>query len=263
MPLKQLIYADPKQGKTLYVLSMAAGGALAYADDEYALDWYLEPHPDETVTPFSATNKEVLTTTIRPHIRKLLGLPDTPLPVVYWLQTQEIAKLKNFIAAAAARSFIFGIGIDSLSVVWDLASDTVEEAPEKSGGLAWKEAKRIMRRFQYALLGSKKHYVCTSHRQISYTAQMVITGSGPWVEKKTPHWLDLIGRMEYIKGKPPTLEVMGERSGGLLPLGTKVEAPTWDKVFHLFGGTVPAGRDIPLDATEVEYRNKTAATRMA
>lgn len=273
MALKQLPYGTFKSGKSIYVLSLAVyltkfSKALALADTEYAHDWYLMPHPlADKLPPFSTKSKLVVTATFRPPLLKLFGIdPESDpatWPVVYWLRSQDLGQITGFIIASGKHASVGGIGIDSLSVIWDLASDTVEDAPDRSGGLAWKEAKKLMRRFQYDLLSTELHYICTSHQQISYNAQMMITGEGPWTEKKVPHWLDLIGRLEFNEQKGyPIMTVTGERSSGLLKRKDRIEAPTFEKVLNLFAGNVPERSGISLDADEIEYRNRDTVSKL-
>ncbi len=271
MALKQLIYGTYKSGKSIFSLSMTAylagqaAPAIALADDEYAHDWYLDPLDDPAIPPFSVKSTRVKTATIKPHVKQLLGIPASVVPIIYWIRTNELGTIRDFVTAAGSHPLVGGIVIDSISVLWDLASDTVEDSAANSGGLAWKQAKKLMRRFQYALLETEKHYICTSHQQLSYNAQMVITGEGPWTEKKVPHWLDFIARMEPARvgaeKSAPTLTVTGERSGGLIKRGHKFENPSFRDVLEAFKGVVPAREGIVLDATEIEYRNKNTVNK--
>lgn len=241
-------------------MTLSKFGSVAVADAEYAYDWYLDPHPNkDTIPPFSEKSELVETCTLRPHIKELLGFPQADWPIIYWIKTQELAVIQNFVNAAGNKNFVDGIIVDSLSVLWDLASDTVQDAAAKSGGLAWTEAKKLMRRFQYCLLRTQKNYICTSHLRLSYNAQMIITGQGPWTEKKVPHWLDFIGRMSFEDNAPaPVLTVTGERSGGLLKRGTEIKDPSFSKLVVAFGGSLPERTELVLKADEVEYRNANA-----
>lgn len=251
MALKQLITGETGVGKSIYTLSMAALGDIAIADVEYAYDWY--------VTPIASTGegKKVIKCHINEDVKALAGI--TGEPIVHLLQSQDIGLVQRFITASATLDNLVGIGVDGGSVVWDMASDLVDES--MVGGLKWNDAKRFMRRFTYDALKTQKHYILTTHLQTLYDKNMKIIGEKPWVEKKTPHWVDFGGKLvRTAEENVPSLVVFKERSAGRVKMGTTILSPTVSKVLQLFKN-IP----IPLGVRElddVEYRSGAAVSAL-
>lgn len=261
MALKCLNYGEQGSWKSCFALSMAAGGPIAIADTEFAYDWYIAPHP----SPRPLSNKEWQMVTLREEAKALFGIPLERTPDLYLLQSQELGKVQEFLETFGSVPEIFGLAVDSMSVLWDMASDVaydLQDANPKLGGLAWEPPKRSMRRFQYALLRSRKHYVVTAHLQQKLNKEMAVIGEGPWTEKKVPHWLDVIIKHEKMAGNKVKLTVEKERSLKRVEKGDVVEPPTFMRVVEMLGGVPPVNEGVVVGEVEsVEKANKNTVMR--
>jgi len=216
-------------------------------DTEFAYDWYLDK-TDESKTSY----------VIKPHICKLLGITRSPATVLC-VQTQDINVVKGFFFAAGQRPDVVGVVHDTITVNWDLLSDSADDS--LPGGLKWAGPKKVMRRLQYQILAAQKHYVCCAPTAIVYDKDMNVVGSGPHLEspKQTAmqRWFDFIGEVKRSETQPvPTMTVRKERSGGVVGLGQVIEAPTFAKLLALLGEGPHV--DLTVEAGEMETAARVA-----
>jgi hypothetical protein len=118
-----------------------------------------------------------------------------------------------------------------------------------------------MRRFTYDALKTQKHYIITTHLQTLYDKTMKIVGEKPWIEKKTPHWVDFVGKMvRTIDENSPSMVVFKERSAGRVQMGQTISSPTVRRVLELFKAIPPPLGVRELD--DVEYRSGAAVSAL-
>jgi len=216
---------------------------MAVADTEFAWHNYVMPHPS---VPKRFTPK--------PHVKIMLGVPEADWPEIALLQSNDQIRIKKFLEAAKDDPRIVTLGLDSASVLWDLASSTVE------GRQDWGRAKQPLRALQYLALGSGKHYIFTAHLNPLFNDDMTKKiGEFPWSEKKDPHWADYELKLEFGPGmKAPRAIVIGERSGGRFRPGTVLKDCNFPSLLAIVGdaGDIQAGA--ALDADEATYRAQVA-----
>lgn len=239
--LRVLASGKFKSGKTLLVLSAAALGKLAVVDTEFVYHMYLQPHPNGNPKQFTPI----------PRVKALLGIVGDP--VVVWTQTQDIGQATTFLEAAAGDAETVSIGLDSISVIWDLLTAQVEQRGD------WGKVKRPLRDLQYVALNSRKHYIFTAHRHALFNKEMTQqTGEFPWSDKQDPHWALVSLKMEFLPGMSrPQAIIEGEASAGLFKIGEPLKVPTMAYLIEQFGH-VPQLRGTALSVKEQDYRAQAA-----
>jgi len=239
MGLKVLVSSKPKSGKTLFTLSAAALGPMAVVDTEFSYHLY--------TTEGNEPN-------LRHPIERVAKLLDIPVDSkIYTLQTANPASVKKFLAEYAARPDIVTLALDSMSVVWDQLTSTVQ------GRQDWPAVKRPLRQLQYLALSSGKHYIFTAHRNNLYSEDMTKKiGEFPWSDKKDPHWADLILELKFPQGASrPDACVEGERSAGILKVGMTLRNPTFPELAKLLGQIPEMKNAEMLSPDELDYRTNT------
>jgi hypothetical protein len=246
-----LVCGPEGTGKSLFLLSAAKIGPLAVADTEFGMHNYLIPHPSGAEKRF---------TLIEPA-KKLLGIPLDQHPVIAWVQTNDLAKVKSFMQAASKDPEIVTLGVDSASILWDIASSAVTGAKERN---EWNHVKQPLRMLQYLILASGKHYIFTAHLNKQFNENMTeVIGELPWSEKKDVHWGDLNLKLTFAGGATqPQGIVLKERSSGRVKKGSVIPNVSMETVLKLFGQQ-PKIVGTPLDPAEVAYRVDVAARREA
>lgn len=298
MGLKTIEVAPFKMGKTVLALSSAQVGGVGYIDNEYHARPYLEKHPtlkSGGEFPFhepmkTRTNLGMCQT--NPAIATAFGTMNP----VFLVETMDFGAQMAALSAFADSKEVKTIVIDSGSVVWDLLGDIADSIHEESaaknaargrdvgstmGRLAWNKPKKYNRRFFYACLRSGKHIIVTAHMQEEWKegadGKLVLAGVRPWLEKKSPHWADLIvevampkAQLDTTTGKQippvPSIKIMGENLGGgpdgTLTKGKVLTNPTFATLIELtkLGETNPM---LALTEDELDYRNRNAVEKVA
>jgi hypothetical protein len=232
-------------GKSALVLSAAKLGPMAIVDTEFGMHNYL--------VPLEGVAKRF--TLIEP-MKKLLGIPVEQSPSIAWLQSNDLTQVRAFLEAATKDESVVTIGMDSVSILWDIASSTVD------GRQDWNKAKQPLRMMQYLILASKKNYIFTAHLNKQFNEDMTkVVGEFPWSEKKDPHWGDLNLKMIFPAGDPaPSGIVLKERSAGRVKKGEIIRGVTLEKIFKLFGQQASIV-GTPLDPVEAAYRADAAGRK--
>ena len=251
--LKILLESKQKSGKTCFMLSACRLGPMAVADTEFAWHNYVMKHPEWK--PESGSTAKRFTP--RPHVKKMLGIPAEEWPVIALLQSNDQLKIKAFLLKAAKDPKTLTLGLDSASVLWDLASATVE------GRQDWGRAKQPLRALQYLAMGSGKHYMFSAHLNPLFNDDMTKKiGEFPWSEKKDPHWADYELKLTFgPKMETPQVMIIGERSGGRFKPGSmlkKCDFPTFLKMIYPDGEEPEEMEGECLDGDEVIYRTQVA-----
>lgn len=244
--MRILVTGTEGTGKSLFLLSAAKLGPLAIADTEFGMHNYLIPHPSGEAKRF---------TLIEP-VKKIFGIPTEIDPVIAWIQTNDLTQVRAFMTAASKEPSFVTLGIDSASILWDIASSTVD------GRQDWNKAKQPLRMLQYLVLASGKNYIFTAHLNKAFNEDMTkVVGEFPWSEKKDPHWGDLNLKMTFpVSGDKPVAIVLKERSAGRIKRGATISDPTLEKIFKIFGQQ-PKIVGTPLDPVEAAYRADAAGRR--
>lgn len=250
--LKVLLESKQKSGKTCFILSACHLGPLAVADTEFAWHNYVMVHP--TINGTDGSKKRY---TPRPHVKTMLGVTPDSWPVIALLQSNDLGRIRSFLQAAAADPEIQTLGLDSASVLWDIASSTVE------GRQDWGKAKQPLRALQRITMASGKHYLFTAHLNPLFNEDMTKKiGEFPWSEKKDPHWADYELKLEFGPGmKAPRAIVIGERSGGRFRPGTVLKDCNFPSLLSLVGGDEGKKTELAgevLSAEEETYRARIA-----
>lgn len=252
MGLKMITFAPYKSGKTVFGLTMAELGPIGIVDTEQRIQWYTTPHPSVKPAAFPYDKPRAL----RPD---LAFFPQNSY-VVHLVETMEIAVAGRAIEAWTKDPDIFGVTLDSGSILWDLLQDTRDESDPKTAMLSWTPVKRTNRRLFYALMSGGKHVVVSSHSQDVYKKvgrELTVTGVRPWLEKKSPHWCDLVLEFAFPDGAAaPGCRVAGEGIGGAggLTKGKIIGDPTFKKILDKI---VYIPQQAPLvDPDELEHRNR-------
>lgn len=297
--MKQINFAGFKQGKTVLGLSAVEIGAVGYCDNEYHARPYLEPHasvrPGEF--PFNMpmqTRSDLGMCQSNPVIAAAFASRHP----IFLIESMEFDEVMGATEAFAADPRIITIVYDSGSVIWDLIGDLADEANEESarkneartgvyeskiGRLAWSKPKKYLRRMFYAQMRSQKHIYITSHVQEVFKegndGKLQLVGVKPWMEKKSPHFADLIteAMMPEVKTDPitgkrtiplPRIKVVGENLGGgpgnCFAKGTIIENPTFARLIAMNAGPgAPASPVVVPNMEELLHRNKAGVEREA
>jgi len=226
-------------GKSILMLSAAKLGGLAIADTEFGAHNYLTPHP----------NGEAKRFTLIPRVKKMLGIDEAVHPLIAWIQSNDLTQIRSFMEAAAKDERFMTLGLDSASILWDIASSAVKGGEDRN---EWNRVKQPLRMLQYLVLASKKHYIFTTHMNKAFNEDMTkVVGEFPWSEKKDPHWGDLNVKM-IMSPTGPKAVVLKERSAGILKKGDIIDKPSLEKFLTLWGQGEIIGT--PLDPVEAAYR---------
>jgi hypothetical protein len=253
--LKTIGFASYKSGKTVFGLTMAEVGNIGVVDTESRVQWYTIPHPNKTKEVMFPYNNPRL---LRPDLH---FLPKTE-NIIYLVETMELGVAGKAIQEFSKNNAIVGMSIDSGSILWDELQATRDDSDPKMSMLSWTPIKRTNRRLLYAMTSGNKHVFLSAHAQVMMKkvgSELVETGIKPWLEKKTPHWADIVLEFNYPDDAPyPAFRVAGEGIGGAggLTRGKIVEDPTFKKLLDRITYTIP---DEPESQTpdEIEYRNRT------
>lgn len=248
MGLKTIAYGLQAAGKTAFAVTMAEVGNIGVIDSEERWQWYTEPHP--TVAPRKPSEAAIKAGApadvyANPRIirrdKKWLPKSDN---VIWLVQTMDPMLAWTCSKIWANDPSIVGQVRDSASVLWDMLQDTRETVSangKELGGLSWAPVKKVDRRMIYTLIESGQHFILNAHKQEIMDKEMHVIGSKPWVEKRSPHWVDLI--LQFARGsedKVPKCRIEEEKIlGGLndaLAKGTVVMGPTFKQILELAGG---------------------------
>lgn len=263
MGLRVIVSAPYKHGKTVLGVTVAELGPIGVLDSESRWQHFTAPHPSISPSKFPFDSPRAIRTDngmceTNPVLRASLSRAS----VAYVVQTKDIGEAGRAVAEFTGHPDITGIVIDSGSVYWDLFQDTRDDSDPKTAMLSWTPIKRYLKRFHYALDFGGKHVLETAHVQDiikKVGSEFIKAGERPWLEKKTPHWADLVGTLDYPENAPfPTFIVTGEGIGGSggLRRGARVENPTFAKLVAMAGSaaaTAPIRPELPPE--EVTYRN--------
>ena len=278
MGLKVIADGEFGAGKTGFAVSANEVGPMGAVDTEQRWQWYTTPHP--TVKPRIEPPKEMLATLTggnpaaeqfwRDIYRIAYGLPrqvrqdKTWLPksehVIWLVQTMDPILSWNVTRVWALDPEIVTLVKDSASVLWDILQDSkpvkLNEAGEDTlGGLGWTPVKRTDRRSTYTLLKSGKNWILTAHIQDKMNKKMEIIARVPWLEKKNPHWSDIIIRFHNDVDWPaPKAEVVKEKVlGGVegkLKVGSKAEGLTFKRLLMAAGAELATAAPPLMDTME-------------
>lgn len=226
-------------GKSTLILSAAKIGGVAIADPEFGMHNYLMAHP----------NGEARRFTLIPRVKKMLGIPEETHPLIAWIQSNDLTQIRSFMEAAAKDERFLTLGLDSASVLWDIASSAVKGGEDRN---EWNRVKQPLRMLQHLVLASRKHYIFTTHLNKAFNEDMTkVVGEFPWSEKKDVHWGDLNVKMIMAPDGPRAI-VLKERSAGILKKGDVIAKPSLEKLLSLWGQGEIIGT--PLDPVEAAYR---------
>lgn len=295
MGLKEIAFAPFKSGKTVHGISASQLGGVGYIDTEYHARGYLDPHPKlkPGAPPFHlpmTTRKNLSMCQQNPTLAEAFA-NENP---IFLLETMDLQTTMAALQAFSRTPEISTIVLDSGSITWDLIGDIADALHEESaaknlakgrdeqstlGRLAWNKPKKYNRRLFYACMRSGKHIIITSHQAETWKegsdGKLILTGVRPWLEKKSPHWADLIvefampsARMDTSTGKMsvpvPSIKVVGENLGGgpngSLVKGTVLNNPTFKTLVdlsQLFDTTPPH----IYTEEELEYMSRSAVER--
>lgn len=264
MGLKSIVFGPYKSTKTTFCLTMAEAGPLGAVDTEGRWQWLTIPHPTIKPGTFPFDNPRQ----IRPD---LTYLPKIEHPI-YLVETQQFDRCGKAMEGFTSNKSIVSVCCDSDSVIWDLLQDTRDTSDPRVAMLAWGEVKRFWRRLHYAMASGNKHLVVTAHAQDIYKkvgSEIVTVGTKPWLEKKTPHWVELILELQLPEahvGMPPPspqMKVIGEGIGGVggLHKGAIIETPTFMKILNRVKH-IPTQRE-ELTPGELDYRNAATVAKIA
>lgn len=268
MGLKVVADGFAGAGKTAFAVSMSEVGTIGVVDTESRWQWYTETHPSMKARPEIPgallgqliRADEPNPAAARAHWQGVYahayGLPRRVRQDVTWLarndntiwlaQTMDPILAWHITRVWALDQEIVGIVKDSGSVLWDILQDSkpVKLDPvtgeDKLGGLAWTPVKRTDRRATFTLLKSGKHWIYTAHIQEKMNSKMEVVSTNPWLEKKNPHWADLVIRFHNGPDlKRPRAEVRADKvlggKGGALRLGSTHEGLTFKRLLDLAG----------------------------
>lgn len=294
MGLKVINFAAFKQGKTVLGLSAVELGAVGYHDNEYHARPYLRPHSTTKPAAFPfdkpmETRTDLGMCTSNPVIAAAFASRSP----IFLVETMEFDAVTQATEAFANDPRVVTMVYDSGSIVWDLVGDLADEANEESalkneakgrgyestiGRLAWTKPKKFLRRMFYAQMQSGKHIYITAHVQEVFKevdGKLTLVGVKPWLEKKSPHFADLIteavmpeGKMDYATGKmslpTPKIKVVGENLGGGLnncfAKGTVIDNPTFARLVAMNEGVTTAPTPGP-NVDELTHRNRAGVER--
>lgn len=296
MGLKEISFAPFKSGKTVHAVSATQLGGVGYIDTEFHARAYLQAHPKikSGQPPFGlpmTTRKNLSMCRDNPAIAEAFN-NENP---VFLFETMDLGTTMAALQAYSLTPEISTIVLDSGSLIWDLIGDIADTLHDESakknaargkdeqstlGRLAWNKPKKYNRRLFYACMRSGKHIIITSHVQESWKesdGKLVLTGVKPWLEKKSPHWADLIiefampeAKMDTGTGKMsvpvPSIKIVGENLGGgpdgKLVKGTVLRNPTFKTLVDLseLHDTTPVRI---YTEEELEYMSRSAVERTA
>lgn len=267
MGLKQISYGAFGSGKTAFAATMAEVCSIGVIDTEQRWQYYTEPHPTEK--PLVPRDPSMLGADAYANPRALRQdvdwLPKTS-NVIWLVQTMDPMHAWEVSKIWARDGGIGGQVRDSASVLWDMLQDSRDTDPSL-GGLAWVPVKRTDRRMVYTLLEGRQHWILIAHLQELMNSEMKVIGTKPWVEKKSPHWADVVMQHVFSSEWPrPKMRVekekiLGGRGGGL-KVGTVLEAPTFRQVLELAGGDRTVVNK-PARLDEIEARTKNLLAQVA
>ncbi len=285
MGLKVIVDGAFGSGKTALAATLAEVGPVGVCDSEQRWQYYTVPHPH--IQPRTAMPPEIMVALNPAGDGKLAKawtavyveayaaprmlrqdvawLPKTE-NVVWLVQTMDPINAWNVTRIWANDAGIKGLVKDSASVYWDILQDAVDRS-SNLGGLAWTPVKRTDRRSTYTLLKSGKHWILTAHTQEKMNAKMEVVARVPWVEKKNPHWADLVLRMHFQENeKVPRCEVVKEKilggKGGALRKGVIVSGLTFGKLLSM-AGTIAEPAKSGETMEKVERRVESAVARIS
>lgn len=287
MGLKTITFASFKNGKTVFALSAAQIGPVGYIDNEYHARPYLMEHttiPQGSMPfPFNMpmqTCPDLPMCVSNPIIGAAFGTTNP----VFLVETQELDTALEAVKAFGAHPSIVTIVTDSGSVFWDLTGDMADEAHEESlqkniekgkgdfstlGRLAWNKPKKYNRRVYYAQMRCGKHIIHTAHVQEEYKNNKPTGRIQPWLEKKSPHWADLVveialpGLSVGEDGKPvtpvPSILVVGDNLAGRggITRGKVIQNATFKHLIDATGMHISAERTGPSEEEAAKRNAKT------
>lgn len=245
MGLKIVAYGAVGEGKSIFCLTMAEVCNVGVIDTEQRWQHLTDPHP--TVKPkFPGAEAVKRGVPADVYANPRIIRHDVPwLPksqnVIWLVQTMDPQYAWECSKIWAQDPEIGGQVRDSASVLWDMLQDSRDPDPSL-GGLAWVPVKKADRRMVYTLLESKQHWVLVAHVQETMNAEMKVTGTKPWIEKKSPHWADLVLRFSYSNLDPAPKcvvekqKVLGGLGGAGLKLGTQFLGATFRQIMEKAGG---------------------------
>ncbi len=259
MGLKTISFSPPKNGKTIFGLSMSEGGPIGVQDTESRIQWYTKPHPTIIPREFPYDNPRLpIVDNSMCENNEVIRESFKKASVIYLTQTLNLEKNRNAIKRWTTDEEIFGVCIDSGTVIWDYICDLRDDSEDSGGGTdfrSWKPVKRYNRRMFHALLRGKHVYI-TAHPQEIYKKSSIagvkkweVVGVRSHLEKKSGHWADLT--VNFSLGKHATFpkmtiheEGMGGRGG--LVKGFEIQNPTF---MNLIGrlGELPAAASLEED----------------
>lgn len=298
--LKAILFGTYKVGKTVMALSSAELGNVGYVDTERRLHLYTRPEPAARLpeaalaaliagiirkggSPKAAEDfaRKVAYANPRRLRLDLDRINSNPVAaeafkrgaenIIWLVQSEELNVAKLSVEVWSFDDEIKTLVTDSASIHWDLMQDTIDQLDEKVRMLGWGDVKRFDRRYRYALMNSNKHAILIA--QLQEKGKMVkdgggktqwqITGVVPWIEKKAPHWADLIARFETEpKTGLPRMIITGEGMGGPngLCVNTAVNNPTFAGLVKRIGWIPPVES---ANASNIERSNVEAVSRVA
>lgn len=248
MGLKIISYGLFGSGKTALAATMAEVCDIGVVDSEQRWQWYTEPHP--TVKPKRPSDAAIKAGApadvyANPRILRhdVAWLPKSE-NVIWLVQTMDPNLAWECGKIWGRDKSIGGQVRDSASVLWDMLQDTRETVSangKELGGLSWGPVKRVDRRMHYTLIESGQHYILNAHKQEMYNKEMQVIGSKPWVEKRSPHWVDLVLQTAFgSEDKAPKVRIEEEKLlggiGGALKKGSVMHEPTFKKILMAAGG---------------------------
>jgi hypothetical protein len=187
--------------------------------------------------------------TLLPHVKKTMGIAEEVFPEIALFQSNDLGAIKAFLFAVARDPLVVTIARDSQSVLWDLASSSVQ------GRQDWNAVKQPLRLIQYDLMASKKHLIMTAHLDALFNDTMTaVIGQKAWTEKKDPYVATWELHFEFGAGmKAPVAVVVGEVSGGRVKRGTALRNPSFPAFLDLIGRPRPLVGEV-TQANEATYR---------
>jgi hypothetical protein len=271
MGLKVIAYAPPKNGKTVFGLTMAEEGAVGVIDAEGRLQWYTEPLPNAPKRPWPYDNPRRILPSLGCLANPTLAAAFANAHPIYLVETVALEQMRKACKVWNNDPDIFGIDLDSATIAWQQLCATRDTSDEKKSMLSWAPIKEWDNLFKIGLSGGGKHVCMIAHAQEKVklirrpdgTSEFVTDKVVPRLEKYSGHWADMTVTFDMKEGaKYPNLVVIDEGTGGAggLTRGSKLPDPTFAKLLRKLG-RLPQVTAVP-QADDVGYRNQMELQRL-
>lgn len=259
---KTIAFSPPKTGKTVFGLTMFECGTIYIIDTEARVHHYTVPHPGVDPASFPFDNPRIPRldnhmVQSNPVLKAAFEAGISKGHKIYLVQSIALDVIKDALYAFNRSPEIFGGVVDSSTVIWDYIMDLRDTSNDVGSGTdlkSWIGPKTYNRRMFHGFIASGKHVLVTAHPQEKLKLKELADGRRefvvdkviPHVEKKVPHWADMVVAMEVPPKDPkhpdapifPRLRVVDEGLGGLggLTRGARMENPTYKALIDRLGG---------------------------